>query len=139
MWTEEPRRIYRRAGDGYPSDLRDAELGGAAGAADPRGVAGWATAQDRHAGGDERHLLFAAHWLPVALQHLGSCAAPDANKRTHEIADAAVREGLTPLEYMLAVLRDESVEPDRRDRMAAAAAPYIHPRLSSTQIGVTIK
>jgi hypothetical protein len=40
---------------------------------------------------------------------------------------------------MLAVLRDESVEPDRRDRMAAAAAPYIHPRLSSTQIGATIK
>ena len=29
--------------------------------------------------------------------------------------------------------------PDRRDRMAAAAAPYIHPRLSSTQIGATIK
>ncbi|MGB9647619.1 MAG: hypothetical protein WCB44_21230 [Stellaceae bacterium] len=46
---------------------------------------------------------------------------------------------MTPLEYMLAVLRDESVEPDRRDRMATAAAPYIHPRLSSTQIGATIK
>ena len=30
---------------------------GAAGTADPRGVAGWATAQDRHARGDERHLL----------------------------------------------------------------------------------
>jgi transposase len=27
MWTGEHRRIYRRAGDGYPSDLRDAELG----------------------------------------------------------------------------------------------------------------
>ena len=25
MWTEEHRRIYRRDGDGYPSDLRDAE------------------------------------------------------------------------------------------------------------------
>jgi putative transposase len=23
MWTEEQRRIYRREGDGYPSDLRD--------------------------------------------------------------------------------------------------------------------
>ena len=32
MWTEEHRRIYRRAGDGYPSDLRAAELGGAAAA-----------------------------------------------------------------------------------------------------------
>jgi transposase len=25
MWTEEHRRIYRREGNGYPSDLRDAE------------------------------------------------------------------------------------------------------------------
>ena len=25
MWTEEQRRIYRREGQGYPSDLRDAE------------------------------------------------------------------------------------------------------------------
>jgi transposase len=50
MWTEEHRRIYRREGSGYPSDLR-------AGTAEPRGVAGWATAQDRHARGDERHLL----------------------------------------------------------------------------------
>src|SRR6266478_3804764 len=40
---------------------------GATGTADPRGVAGWATAQDRHARGDERHLLLAAHWLRLAL------------------------------------------------------------------------
>jgi putative transposase len=25
MWTEEQRRIYRREGDGYPSNLKDAE------------------------------------------------------------------------------------------------------------------
>ena len=25
MWTEEHHRTYRREGDGYPSDLRDAE------------------------------------------------------------------------------------------------------------------
>ena len=25
MWTEEHRRTYRREGEGYPSDLRDAE------------------------------------------------------------------------------------------------------------------
>jgi transposase len=46
---------------------------GAAAAADPGGVAGRATAQDRrHAGGDERHSVFAAHRLPLAL------SAPDA-------------------------------------------------------------
>jgi hypothetical protein len=62
---------------------------------------------------------------PRGLPKTGGRQKGVANKRTREIADAAVREGLTPLEYMLAVLRDESVEPDRRDRMAAAAAPYI--------------
>jgi hypothetical protein len=76
---------------------------------------------------------------PKGLPKTGGRQKGVANKRTREIADAAVREGLTPLEYMLAVLRDESVEPDRRDRMAAAAAPYIHPRLSSTQMDATVK
>jgi transposase len=59
MWTEEHRRVYGRDDDGYPSDLRDA-----AGTAGPGGVAGRATAQDRHARGDERHSVFAAHRLP---------------------------------------------------------------------------
>ena len=30
---------------------------------------------------------------------------------------------------MLTVLHDESADKDRRDRMAVAAAPYIHPKL----------
>ena len=63
--------------------------------------------------------------------------ARDSVESRREIADAAIREGLTPLEYMLAVLRDEDADPDRRDRMAAAA-PYIHPRLSSTQMDAAI-
>jgi hypothetical protein len=40
---------------------------GAAEAADPRGFAGRATAQDRHASGDERYSIFAAHRLRLAL------------------------------------------------------------------------
>ena len=52
MWTEEHRRIYRREGSGYPSDLRDAEWarlaplsaeaspGGRPRKTDMRGVAG---------------------------------------------------------------------------------------------------
>ena len=36
-------------------------------AADPRCEAGWATAQDRHACGDERDLLHFADGLPLAL------------------------------------------------------------------------
>ena len=34
---------------------------------------------------------------------------------------------------MLAVLRDENAKPERRDDMAKAAAPYIHPRLSNVE------
>ena len=35
-----------------------------------------------------------------------------------------------PLDHMLAVMHDESADKDRRDRMAIAAAPYLHPRLA---------
>jgi len=35
-------------------------------------------------------------------------------------------KGETPLEYMLAVIHDENADASRRDRMAVAAAPYLH-------------
>lgn len=37
------------------------------------------------------------------------------------------------MEYMLRVMRDPTVEHDRRDRMAKDVAPYVHPRLASTE------
>jgi len=39
--------------------------------------------------------------------------------------------GLTPLEYMLQVLRDENELPERRMWAAVKAAPFVHPKLSS--------
>ena len=75
---------------------------------------------------------------PKGLPKTGGRQKGVANKRTREIADAAVKEGLTPLEYMLTVLRDRTVDPERRDRMAAAAAPYIHPRLSNVEAKIDI-
>ena len=54
-------------------------------------------------------------------------------KRTREVAENAAHEGLTPVEYMLFVMRDQKADPSRRDAMARAAAPYIHPRLSTVQ------
>jgi hypothetical protein len=49
-------------------------------------------------------------------------------------AKAAVEEsGETPLEYMIRVMRDPKADARRRDAMAAAAAPYVHQRLSSTE------
>jgi len=38
--------------------------------------------------------------------------------------------GLTPLEYMLNVMNDEDTSPERRDRMAIAAAPFMHSKPS---------
>jgi hypothetical protein len=43
--------------------------------------------------------------------------------------------GLTPLDYMLQVMRDESIEPAKRLDAAKAAAPYVHPRLASVAVG----
>ena len=46
---------------------------------------------------------------------------------------AIAASGETPLEYMLRIMRDEAAESTRRDDMAKAAAPYLHPRLSSVE------
>jgi len=52
-----------------------------------------------------------------------------------DVARAAVDAGLTPLEYMLAVMRDPGADEVRRDRMAMAAAPYRHGRMSDNRVG----
>jgi hypothetical protein len=53
-------------------------------------------------------------------------------KKTQEIAIAAMAAGISPLELMLHVMRDESVDTMVRLDMAKAAAPYIHARLAAT-------
>lgn len=55
-----------------------------------------------------------------------------ATKKTREVADKAASEGITPLEYLLDVMRNSG---DGKARMAAAmaAAPYIHPKLASVE------
>jgi hypothetical protein len=45
---------------------------------------------------------------------------------------AAIAAGITPLEYMLEVMRDRGADKERRDSMAFAAAPYAHARLGTT-------
>ena len=44
------------------------------------------------------------------------------------------RADMTPLEYMLAVLRDPGADSARRDRMAIAAAPFCHTRVSDGRL-----
>jgi hypothetical protein len=52
------------------------------------------------------------------------------NKRTQHFRKEVAKAGTSPLEHMLAVLHDPKADADRRDRMAIAAAPFIHPRLA---------
>ena len=49
------------------------------------------------------------------------------------IAEQALENGLTPLDYMLERLRDEKEDARVRQTMAAAAAPYVHPRLAAIE------
>lgn len=48
-------------------------------------------------------------------------------------AAAVSASGLSPLQYMLRVMRNPKADAERRDRMAVAAAPFIHPRLANVQ------
>jgi hypothetical protein len=59
------------------------------------------------------------------------------NKATTAAAIRAevAASGEIPLDYMLRVMRDETVDPARRDAMAKAAAPYVHPSLASVRHG----
>lgn len=41
----------------------------------------------------------------------------------------------TPLEYMLDVMNDPTADPHRRDRMAVAAAQYMHRRSAEDTVG----
>ena len=66
------------------------------------------------------------------------------NKRTRDIADKAIAEGISPLEYMLQVMRSEAPESEdarvlvahqaMRFEAAKAAAPYVHPRLAAVEV-----
>lgn len=62
-----------------------------------------------------------------------------ATKKTKEIANRAAEEGITPLEYLLSVMRNEVNEPKERVTAAIAAAPYVHAKLSSVEATVTGK
>lgn len=69
--------------------------------------------------------------------------AGSATQKTREIADRAMADGLTPLEYMLDLMRSEAPDSDdarvlvshqaMRFEAAKAAAPYIHPRLAAIE------
>lgn len=56
------------------------------------------------------------------------------NKKTAETQAAVEASGLTPLEYMLQVMRNDEEDSPRRLAAAAAAAPYVHAKLASVEL-----
>ena len=52
-----------------------------------------------------------------------------------KIQREAKSAGLSPLEYMLEVMNSELADDGRRDRMAIAAAPFVHPRAAEAEPG----
>lgn len=54
-------------------------------------------------------------------------------RKTREIAEAAAKKGLTPLEYFLKLLYDEKQPQEVRFAAAKEAAPFIHPKLAAVQ------
>lgn len=57
----------------------------------------------------------------------------EATKLKRDAVLAAAGGGETPLQYMLRVMNDETAEKPRRDDMARAAAPYIHPKQATIE------
>lgn len=55
------------------------------------------------------------------------------NKATADREAAIAASGLTPLDYMLQVMRTSADEGRQLDA-AKAAAPYVHPRLSAVEL-----
>lgn len=55
------------------------------------------------------------------------------NKATSAKAAEIASSGLTPLDYMLSVMRDEQNPRDVRLDAANKAAPYVHPKLAAVE------
>ena len=60
------------------------------------------------------------------------------NRRHVEVLAGALAEGITPVEYMLGVLRDEQADPKARAWAAEKSAPYLHPRPAPIERTVAI-
>jgi phage terminase small subunit len=52
-----------------------------------------------------------------------------------DVATQAELKGLTPLAYMLAVMRNPKSSQRRRDRMAVVCARYLHSRPADSSVG----
>lgn len=61
--------------------------------------------------------------------------AGSTTKKTREIADKAIQDGISPLEVMLEAMREfrSAGDLEKAAGFAKDAAPYIHPRLAAIE------
>lgn len=59
------------------------------------------------------------------------------NRLAMEKAGEIAESGQLPADFLVAVYRDESLDMKLRVEAARAAAPYLHPRLSTSEIDLT--
>lgn len=55
------------------------------------------------------------------------------NKATQRRQALVAASGITPLDFMLTIMRDPAQPIELQKEMAKAAAPYVHPRLSAVE------
>ena len=73
--------------------------------------------------------------MPRGGRRAGSGRKPGrATQKSQQIAVEARDAGLTPLGYMLEVMRDPNATVARKDEMARASAPFCHPRLNAIAV-----
>lgn len=58
------------------------------------------------------------------------------NRKTIQTEEAILASGMTPLDYMINVMRNEDTDPRTRLEVAARAAPYTHAKLPATELTV---
>lgn len=70
---------------------------------------------------------------PAGMPKSGGRKKGIPNKASIQRAREIAESGLTPLDYMISVLRDASLPLDKRLQAAKDAAPYVHPKLASVE------
>ena len=59
------------------------------------------------------------------------------NRFSKDLLDKAAQSGQLPVDYMLEVMRDQSLDTRLRIDAAKAAAPYVHQKLSAISVDLT--
>jgi len=69
----------------------------------------------------------------IRVQHEKALLEKEIMDSLYELPELP-EDPVLPLDYMLRVLNDPEASPERRDKMAALAAPFLHKRIPSVRI-----